>query len=170
MGKRTKLNKKLNLLKNSMEELSLGNNNNSKKINTEKMSSFETSSKPEHFILSPSHPFYWHLSNRENCLKNVEELSTNEYPDDKCQSENKLIVKKIKSLKKRPKVRRNKKNKTKTFDLNICHYPNNDKFMNLDKINRRGTKRAAKKLKSHKMKRRFVNKTLANELNQLSIL
>ncbi len=171
MGKRAKQRKSLNALKNLMEELSLGNNSSSREIDNKKVSpSLASSTKTKRFILDPNHPFYWHLSNRENRPKDTEGSSASEYPDSGSQSESKIVIKKAKNLKKRHRVRRHKKNKTKTTDLNICNQSNVNRTLNLDKMNRKKVKRTTKKLKNQKIKRRLVNKSLANELNQLSIL
>lgn len=177
MGKRSKKHKSLNVLKSLMEELSLGSSS-SKTDDTidERLTSTTShavSGKTKHFILAPSHPFYWHLSNRENRPKDAEESSTSEYPDSGSQSEGRLVIRTVKNVKKRHKVRRRlKKNKTKTSDLTATH-SSTSRPLSLEKTNRKQAKqakRAAKKLRSQKVKRRSVNKTLANELNQLSLL
>lgn len=173
MGKRSKKLKSLNVLKNLMGELSLGScSENTNTTNPDDIfastESQSVSTKTKHFILAPSHPFYWHLSNRENRPKDAEESSTSEYPDSGSQSEGRLVISKVKNVKKKHKIRRRlKKNKIKTSDLTTS-----TSITSSDKLNRKQAKQAkrtAKKLRSQKVKRRIVNKGLANELNQLSL-
>src|SRR5690606_30106013 len=106
-------------------------------------SSSSSSSPTRRFVLDPSHPFYWHLSNRENRPQSPNQQQQQSPTTTRSPT---LVIKKVKQ-KRRNAKKRKRVNYTKTSHLtsNAHHHANTARPSALAKsnLNRRQMRRAS---------------------------
>ena len=189
MGRRSKQQKSCRALKNLMDKLTLTDSNlttgcESDSPLDQSQSASSSTSFTKRFVLDPSHPFYWHLSNRENRPTEIKDQSScDSQPVSQTSSSEhesstgfdplpKLVIRSVKHRKKKKK-RVSKKSHAKTGNLtsNEHQHANANRPSSLAKANhtRRKMRRASKRQRNTLIKQRVVNTVLATGLDQLSL-